>query len=57
MLEELVERLAKCDVAEIAYKTGLSISTVSKILSGTNKNPNLKTVEALQEFLRNKEQE
>lgn len=55
MLEEMVAKLKKYTVAEIAYKTGVSVSTVSNILSGLNKNPNMKTVEALQEFLKSKE--
>lgn len=55
MLEQLKAELSKYGVAEISYKTGLSISTVSNILSGVNKNPNMKTIEALQEFLKSKE--
>ena len=55
MLEEMVAKLKKYTVAEIAYKTGMSVSTVSNIISGANRNPNMKTVEALQEFLKTKE--
>lgn len=55
MLEDLVNKLRPFNVAEIAYKTGLSVSTVSNMLSGANQNPNIKTVEALQEFLKSKE--
>lgn len=55
MLEEMVAKLKKYTVAEIAYKTGMSISTVANILSGSNKNPNMKTVASLQEFLKSKE--
>ena len=55
MFEEMVAKLKKYTVAEIAYKTGVSVSTVSNILSGLNKNPNMKTIEALQEFLKTKE--
>ena len=55
MLEEMVVKLKKYTVAEIAYRTGVSVSTVANILSGANKNPGYKTVEALQEFLKSKE--
>ena len=55
MLDELVKKLRPFPVAEIAYKTGVSVSTVSNILSGANKNPGIKTVEALQNFLKTKE--
>lgn len=55
MLDEIVAKLKKYTVAEIAYKTGMSVSTVANILSGSNKNPNMKTVEALQDFLKTKE--
>lgn len=55
MLEEIVAELKKYKVAEIAYKTGVSVSTISNILSGANKNPGYKTVEALKEFLKSKE--
>ena len=56
MLDEIVAKLKKYTVAEIAYKTGMSVSTVSNIISGANRNPNMKTVEALQNFLKTKEQ-
>lgn len=55
MLEQIIIELKKYGVAEIAYKTGVSVSTISNILSGLNKNPGIKTVEALQEFLKSKE--
>lgn len=55
MLEEMVAKLKKYTVAEIAYKTGVSVSTVANILSGSNKNPNMKTFNALQGFLKSKE--
>lgn len=57
MLEELIEELKKHDRTEIAYKSGLSIGTVNQIMSGANKNPTLATLNALREFLDEKEGE
>jgi len=57
MLEELIEELRSHDRAEIAYKAGVSVSTVDKILSGANKDPKLSTVIALRKFLDEKAQE
>lgn len=54
MLEELIEELRSHDRAEIAYKAGVSVSTVDKILSGANKDPKLSTVIALRKFLDDK---
>lgn len=57
MLEELVQDLRTHDRAEIAYKSGVSVSTVDKIMSGANKDPKLSTVVALRKFLDEKKAE
>lgn len=57
MLEELVQDLRIHDRAEIAYKSGVSVSTVDKIMSGANKDPKLSTVVALRKFLDEKKAE
>lgn len=57
MLKELIEDLKPYDKAEIAYKSGISFSTVNNIMSGRNNNPSIKAVEALRNFVNEKEQE
>lgn len=57
MLEELIKDLKRHDRAEIAYKSGVSFTTVNKIMSGENKNPTLATITALRVFLDDKEKE
>lgn len=51
MLKELIARLKKQDVAEVAFKSGVSIATIHNITSGRNDNPTIKIVEKLQNFL------
>lgn len=57
MLDELVAELRKHDRAEIAFKSGVSIGTINALMCGANKNPQLSTVEALQKFLEEKQNE
>ena len=55
MIEELVAELRKHDRVEICYKTGVSPSTLNTLISGANKNPTIKTLNALRKFLDEKE--
>lgn len=57
MLEELIAELRKHDRAEIAYKSGVSLGTINHLLSGANRDPKLSTVQALQNFLEQKNRE
>lgn len=57
MLSELVEKLRKYSRAEIVERSGVSLGTLNVIMSGANDNPTIKTVEALQRFVEEKEQE
>jgi len=57
MLEKLIADLRKYDPAEISYKSGVSLSTVNALRSGSQKNPTIKTVEALQKFVEEKQDE
>lgn len=57
MLKTLIEQLRKYNRTEIAYKAGVSPNTLALIMSGKNDNPTLKTVEALQKFVKEKENE
>lgn len=50
VVNELLERLRKYRREDIASKTGLSMSTVNKIMSGENNNPSLQTLEKLSKF-------
>lgn len=50
ILNELLERLSPYRREDIASKTGLSMSTVNKIMSGENRNPSLQTLEKLSNF-------
>lgn len=51
ILDELLERLRPYRREDIASKTGLSISTVNKIMSGENRNPSLQTLDKLNSFV------
>lgn len=55
MLEELIEELKKHDRTEIAYKSGVSASTIDKLMCGAQTNPKLGTLQALRKFLDDKE--
>ena len=57
VLTNLIARLAPYKREEIAYLSGVSISTVNKIMSGAEKNPTLDTLTALSNFADEKEQE
>ena len=57
MLEELIAELRKHDRAEIAYKSGVSLGTINHLMSGANRDPKLSTVQALQNFLEQKNRE
>lgn len=57
MLSELVEKLRKYSRAEIVERSGVSLGTLNVIMSGANDNPTIKTVEALQRFVEEKEKE
>ena len=57
MLKQMVLDLQKYDRTEIAYKSGVSIHTLNRIMSGQNDNPTIKTVEALRGFIDSKENE
>ena len=57
MLEELIAELRKHDRAEISYKSGVSLGTINHLLSGARRDPKLSTVQALQNFLEQKNRE
>lgn len=55
MLDELILDMRKHDRVEMSYKSGVSIHTINKILSGSMTNPTIKTVGALRKFCDEKE--
>lgn len=57
MLTELIESLRKYKRAEIVERSGVSLGTLNVIMSGANDNPTIKTVAALENFLKEKEKE
>ena len=57
MIEDMIVNLKKYDVAEISYKTGVSIATVSNIIAKRNINPTISVVQKLQDFLEEKDSE
>lgn len=57
MLNDLIERAKAHDVAEMAFKTGVSVYTIRNILSGRHENPTLNTIMALQDFCDQKDYE
>lgn len=50
MLDDLLEVMRKHDRVEMAYKSGVSIHTINRLMCGQDKNPTIKTVEALRKF-------
>ena len=57
VLTDLIARLTPYKREEIAYLSGISISTVNKIMSGAETNPTLDTLTALSDFADKKEQQ
>lgn len=57
MLQELIKELRKHDRAEIAFKSGVSLGTINTLISGSNRDPKLSTLNALQAFIDMKKQE
>lgn len=57
MLDDLLEAMRKHDRVEMAYKSGVSIHTINRLMCGQDKNPTIKTVEALRKFCDEKEGE
>ena len=55
VLTNLIARLTPYKREEIAYLSGVSISTVNKIMSGAETNPTLDTLTALSDFADKKE--
>lgn len=53
-LEELVNKLRGLDRVAMAYKTGVSLSTINKLLSGENTNPTFAVIAALHNYLESK---
>ena len=51
ILADLLEQLRQHRREDIASKTGLSMTTVNKIMSGENTNPSLHTLEKLGRFV------
>lgn len=52
MLEKLILDLKKFKRVDICYKSGVSIATLNSIMSGANDNPTIKTVQSLQDFIK-----
>ena len=57
VLTDLIARLTPYKREEIAYLSGVSISTVNKIMSGAETNPTLDTLTALSDFADKKERD
>lgn len=57
MLEELIKAMKPYDRVEIAYKSGVSIQTINNLFSGAMKNPTIGTLEAIHNFIKEKEKE
>lgn len=57
ILQDLMNRLAPYKREEVAFRSGVSISTVNKLFSGAETNPTLETLTALANFADMKEKE
>lgn len=53
-LESLKAKLKNGNIAEASRVTGISLATLYNIASGSNDNPRIKTVEALEDYFSNK---
>lgn len=51
ILDDLIKQLRGKDRVKIAYESGVSLSTLNKLLSGENTNPTLDTLTALRVYL------
>jgi len=51
ILDDLIKQLRGKDRVKIAYESGVSLSTLNKLLSGENTNPTLDTLTALRAYL------
>lgn len=56
-IEGLAAQLAKHNPTEVAYKTGLSMGTIHNIISGRNTNPTWQTMDAINKFILEKQNE
>lgn len=52
-LEELITKMRRLDRVATAYRTGVSLSTINKLLSGGNTNPTLAVITALRNYVEN----
>lgn len=50
MLDELLAAMRRYDRVNMAYKNGMSIHTINRLMSGADSNPTIKTVEALRKY-------
>lgn len=50
MLDELLAAMRRYDRVDMAYKSGVSIHTINRLMSGADSNPTIKTVEALRKY-------
>lgn len=50
MLDELLAAMRRHDRVDMAYKSGVSIHTINRLMSGADSNPTIKTVEALRKY-------
>lgn len=57
MLDDLIQRLMPYSTKEISVWSGVSLTTIEAIMKGSNKNPNLRTIQLLVRFCNQKEKE
>lgn len=51
ILNDMLEQLRGRDRVKMAYESGVSLSTINKLLSGENTNPTLDTLTMLRAYL------
>lgn len=54
-MKDVIDKLKSHDKMEIAYKTGLSMSTIEAIFRGYRSSVSVKTLSKLQKFIQDKE--
>ena len=52
MLQKIIEQLKKRNLMRVSLETGVSLVTLQNIAAGRNTNPQWRTIEALDNFLK-----
>lgn len=57
MLQNIIEQLKTRNLMRVSLETGVSLVTLQNLVAGRNKNPTWRTIEALDNFLKEQKNE